>query len=86
LPVVKWGNREISRLPVGHNPLKGQSYSSRALDQEMKEWFKPDKRHGVELLQRCRQVNINTCESSRWTPSPSGSSNAACGNRPEVID
>ena len=62
LPAVKWGNCQISRLLVGHNPLKGQSYSSGELDKEMREWFKPDAGHDVELLVRCQQVGINTCQ------------------------
>jgi len=35
LPTVTWGTFEISRLLVGHNPLKGLSYTSRDLDREM---------------------------------------------------
>ena len=62
LPTVKWGKHEISRLLVGHNPQKGQSYTSGALDKEMKEWFKPETGHDVELLKRCQEVGINTCQ------------------------
>ena len=35
LPTVRWGKHEISRLLVGHNPIKGISHFSRDLDREM---------------------------------------------------
>ena len=62
LPTVKWGKHEISRLLVGHNPLKAQSYTSGQLDGEMRAWYKPDQGHDVELLERCQACGINTCQ------------------------
>jgi hypothetical protein len=62
LPTVRWGKYDISRLLVGHNPLKGQSYTSAALDAEMRAWFDPQQGHDVELLVRCQQLGINTCQ------------------------
>ena len=62
LPMVRWGKHDISRLLVGHNPLKGQSYTSSQLDQEMRQWYDPNQGHDVELLQRCQAAGINTCQ------------------------
>jgi len=65
VPTVTWGEVEISRLLVGHNPLKGLSYTSRALDQEMKAWYDPKEGNDLRLLQRCQAVGINTCQLGR---------------------
>ncbi len=65
LPTVKWGKVEISRLLVGHNPLKGLSYTSRALDQEMRSWYDPKEGNDVKLLERCQAVGINTAQLGR---------------------
>jgi hypothetical protein len=62
MPTVKWGRHEISRLLVGHNPLKGQSYTNGTLDKEMRAWYDPKQGHDVELLVRCREAGINTCQ------------------------
>lgn len=62
LPTVRWGKHQVSRLLVGHNPMKGQSYTSPALSQEMKDWYNPKKGHDVELLVRCQEAGINTCQ------------------------
>lgn len=61
LPTVRWGKYEISRVLVGHNPIKGQSHFSRDLDREMKEYF-DDENHGRELLRRAQELGINTCQ------------------------
>lgn len=62
LPTVRWGKHDISRLLVGHNPLKAQSYTSGDLDKEMRDWYDPKKGHDVELLQRCQAAGINACQ------------------------
>ena len=62
LPTVTWGKHEISRLLVGHNPLKGQSYTNGTLDKEMRTWYDPKAGRDVELLQRCQDAGINTCQ------------------------
>jgi hypothetical protein len=62
LPTVRWGRYELSRLLVGHNPIKGQSHFSKELNDEMRAWFADDHRHGKELLRRCEQCGINTCQ------------------------
>ena len=62
LPTVRWGKYEISRLLVGHNPIKGTSHFSGQLDREMRDYFSGDNAHGRELLRRCQEVGINTCQ------------------------
>ncbi|MHB1038576.1 MAG: hypothetical protein ACYC35_29705 [Pirellulales bacterium] len=62
LPTVKWGRFEISRLLVGHNPQKSQSHFSKEMDEEMGAWYAADNVHGRELLARCEQFGINTCQ------------------------
>jgi hypothetical protein len=62
LPSVRWGQHEISRVLVGHNPLKGQSHYSAELSREMRDWFAADQTRGLQLLRRCEQLGINTCQ------------------------
>lgn len=62
LPTVRWGKHEISRLLVGHNPIKGNSHFSRELDREMRDYFSADSRRGRELLRRAEEMGINTCQ------------------------
>jgi hypothetical protein len=59
---VTWGEHRISRLLIGHNPIKGQSHFSRELDAEMREWYDPDLGHDLEDLARCEEVGINTAQ------------------------
>jgi hypothetical protein len=62
LPTVRWGRYEITRLLVGHNPLKGTSHFSKELSEEMRRWFDDGHVHGRQLLRRCEQLGINTCQ------------------------
>ena len=62
LPGVRWGKYEISRVLVGHNPLKGTSHFSSELSGEMSEFFSDGHLHGRQLLRRCQQCGINTCQ------------------------
>ncbi|MCR4412349.1 MAG: hypothetical protein NUV77_07985 [Thermoguttaceae bacterium] len=62
LPTVRLGKHEISRLLVGHNPIKGVSHQSRALDLEMREYFAADRSRGVALLEHCQSLGINACQ------------------------
>jgi hypothetical protein len=61
LPTVRWGKYEISRLLVGHNPIKATSHYSGALDKEMRDYF-ADSERGRQLLRRSQEVGINTCQ------------------------
>jgi len=62
LPTVRWGKHDISRLLVGHNPIKGVSHYSAELSQEMRQWFAADPARARQLLRRCEQLGINTCQ------------------------
>jgi hypothetical protein len=62
LPTVHWGGHEITRLLVGHNPLKGVSHQSEALSREMRDYFATDPGRCVDLLRRCEQTGINACQ------------------------
>ncbi len=62
LPAVRWGKHKITRLLVGHNPIKGMSHISSALNQEMRQWFAADASRAVRLLRRCELSGINTCQ------------------------
>ena len=62
LPTVRWGKHEITRLLVGHNPIKGVSHFSPQLDQEMRQWFAAEPHRSVAMLHRCQQVGINACQ------------------------
>jgi hypothetical protein len=62
LPTVRWGKHEISRVLVGHNPLKGTSHYSSQLSAEMRDFFSDGHAHGRQLLRRCQQLGINTCQ------------------------
>ena len=39
LPTVRWGKHSITRVLVGHNPIKGTSHFTPELSREMKEYF-----------------------------------------------
>ncbi len=62
LPTVRWGEHEITRMLVGHNPIKGMSHSSRELSQEMRDWFAADPSRGVKMLRHCEEVGVNACQ------------------------
>ncbi len=62
LPTVRLGQHDLSRLLVGHNPIKGVSHQSRALDLEMREYFAADRSRGVALLEHCQSLGINACQ------------------------
>jgi hypothetical protein len=62
LPTVRWGKHDITRVLVGHNPIKGQSHYSDELNREMREWFSGDEDRGLQLLRRSEQLGINTCQ------------------------
>jgi hypothetical protein len=62
LPTVRWGKYEITRLLVGHNPIKGNSHFSKELDQEMRDYFAGENIHGREMLRRCEELGIDTCQ------------------------
>ena len=60
LPTVRWGRHEISRLLLGHNPLKGIAHQPGELGREMKEFFDADLSRGLALMRRCEELGITT--------------------------
>jgi len=60
-PSVIWGKHRISRLIIGHNPLKGGSHLSEQLSQEMRAWH-ADTGRILETLRRCEECGINTAQ------------------------
>ena len=62
LPTVRWGEHEITRVLVGHNPIKGVSHLNASLSREMREWFAAEPSRGVQMLGRCEQAGINACQ------------------------
>ena len=62
LPAVRWGKYEITRVLVGHNPQKGTSHFSQEMSDQMRQWFDDGHVHGRQLLRRCGQLGINTCQ------------------------
>jgi len=62
LPTVRWGNHDITRLLLGHNPIKGVSHQTGALSQEMRDYFAADARRSVRLLRSCEEMGINACQ------------------------
>ena len=62
LPAVRWGKLQITRVLVGHNPIKGQSHYSAELSREMREWVSGDKNRGLQLIRPAEQLGINTCQ------------------------
>ncbi|MBN2132705.1 MAG: hypothetical protein JW741_24605 [Sedimentisphaerales bacterium] len=61
LPCVRWGQHRISRLIIGHNPIKGWSHYSDELTAEMKAWHS-DRSRVLATLRRCEECGINTAQ------------------------
>jgi hypothetical protein len=68
MPTVALGNRRISRLIVGANPMAGYSYQGHAMDREMKEYFNVE--HTLAMLQQCEREGIDTHQFSFASKSP----------------
>lgn len=62
LPTVRWGGHEISRLMLGHNPLKGIAHQPGTLGREMKEYFDSDPARGLGLMERCEELGITAIQ------------------------
>ena len=61
LPSVTWAGHRITRLILGHNPIKGGSHFSEELSAEMRDWHSSvDK--GLGLLRRAEECGINTVQ------------------------
>jgi len=62
MPMVQLGRYRVSRLIVGSNPLLGYSHVSGLMSQLMTDFYTLERIQ--QLLVRCRQVGINTWQSS----------------------
>lgn len=62
LPCVDWGGHRITRLVLGHNPIKGWSHFTPELNAEMTAWFDPSLGNDLALLRRAEECGINTCQ------------------------
>jgi hypothetical protein len=58
MPQIRLGKYLISRLIVGCHNIDGGSHMSPFLDQEMHEYYTPER--AVQTLRRCEEVGINT--------------------------
>jgi hypothetical protein len=58
LPVVPLGDRSVTRLIAGYNPIDGYSHATPNLSEHMKEYFTVER--VVEFLQHCEELGINT--------------------------
>jgi hypothetical protein len=61
LPTVTWKGRKITRLILGHNPIKGGSHFSEEMNADMKQWHS-EQQKGLELLKRSEECGINTIQ------------------------
>jgi len=60
LPVVPFGEYEITRLIVGGNPLCGNSHFSLEMSEDMLHYYTAEQ--VVEVLHRCQAAGINTVQ------------------------
>lgn len=58
LPKIKFGERELTRLIIGSNPLYAYSHFNALLNRLMEEWMTPERR--VQILHHAERTGINT--------------------------
>lgn len=58
LPLIRLGDRHVTRLIAGSNPISGYSYMGPIMDRHMREYFTPEQT--VEFLWSCERAGINT--------------------------
>lgn len=61
MPMVPFGDRLISRLVLGANPINGGSHLSGFVNQQMRRYFTVE--NVMALLKRCEQLGVNTWQS-----------------------
>jgi len=62
LPTIKLGDKTVTRLVAGGNPVQGFSHSTRNLAEHMKAFFTVERT--AEFLLHCEKLGINTFQSS----------------------
>ncbi|MBT3275599.1 MAG: hypothetical protein HN368_20760 [Spirochaetales bacterium] len=65
MPIFKLGDHKLSKLIIGSNPIHGGSHLSRFVNNQMKEYFSPQRIQ--EFLSRCESLGINA-----WQGTPNG--------------
>jgi len=60
LPTVALGNTQVTRLVIGGNPFSGNSHISRALDEEMMDFFTTERIK--KTLFRCMECGVNAVQ------------------------
>lgn len=58
LPLVKFGDAEVTKLIIGSNPFYGFSHFNRLLDACMREYYTQHRR--IEILRRAESAGVNT--------------------------
>ncbi len=58
MPTIALGEHRVSRLIVGSNPILGYSYLGTHTNQQMREYFTPERT--VAFLQQCERAGIDT--------------------------
>ncbi len=61
LPTITLGDYQISRLIIGHNPFKGNSHFSEAMDRDMREYFTQERM--IETLFECERQGLTVMQS-----------------------
>jgi len=84
LPTVNWQGRDITRLILGHNPFKGWSHATEALDLEMREHHADDA-NALALLNRAEACGINTLQFGGERPEWAIAEHARRGGKLEWI-
>jgi hypothetical protein len=62
MPMITLGLHRISRLICGSNPILGYSYMGQHTDQQMREYYTPERT--VEFLLKCEKAGITTHQAS----------------------
>jgi hypothetical protein len=75
LPTAPFGSKEITRLILGGNPLRGNSHFSKEMDEDMRRYFTVSRiketlfaaeRHGINTVQARGDVLIQQCIREYW--------------------
>ncbi|MBM3335863.1 hypothetical protein FJY63_14485 [Candidatus Sumerlaeota bacterium] len=62
LPTIKIGDKTVTRMIVGGNPIQGYGHSVQKLSQHMMQYFTVERT--AEFLLHCEKMGINTFQSS----------------------
>ena len=60
LPTIPFGEHQITRLIIGGNPICANSHYSKAMSDDMRDYYTPER--VVDVLKRCEAAGINTIQ------------------------